>query len=167
MNDIAQSTDLVSLAEDFIAIKQESLSRELAEKYLVTKDEVSDVVDSFLRDTYGPALNLAESIQRKKQAVLLFIGKKDCAICQRCRPVLEEFIGEHKDLDPVILDYSQPEGLLYHLIHREDQGMLPLIAFIFQGKIIMNTCGECAAAEVYEKFFNDIGRGCSQNIYVH
>ena len=167
MNDIAPSPDLISLAEEFIAKKQDEMSWELAEKYLLSSDEVSEIVSSFLDDSYGPAMDRAEEIAKREGMVLLFIGRKDCTICQRCRPVLERFIIEHRELEAVILDYSQPEGLLYHLIHREERGMLPLIAFVSRGKIMMKTCGECAAEQVYEKFYRDIKEECRQNLYVH
>ncbi len=159
--------DLVALAQDFMAMKQEQLALELAEKYGVPLNEVTGVVDSFLRDTYGPALRLAGVLHRKESAVLLFIGRKDCTICQKSRPVLESFLLGHKELEPVILDYSQSEGLLYHMIHRVDTGMLPLIALIFQGKICVISCGECVGSSVYEKYYSDIKAECSQNIYVH
>ena len=54
--------DLNLKVQGFMARKQERLARELAEKYGVPLNEVDDVVDSFLKDTYGPALRLAESI---------------------------------------------------------------------------------------------------------
>ena len=167
MNDIAPFLDLISLMEEFIAKKQDEMCRELAMKYLLSPDEVSEIVSAFLKDSYGPAMALAEEIEKREGLVLLFIGRKDCTICQRCRPILEKFIKEHQELEPVILDYSQPEGLLYHLIHREERGMLPLIAFIFRGKIMMKTCGECAAEHFYEKCYRDIREDCRQNLYVH
>ena len=167
MKDVATSPDLISLAEEFIAKKQDEMSRELAEKYLLSSDEVSEIVSSFLDDSYGPAMGRAEEIAKREGLVLLFIGRKDCSICQRCLPVLENFVAEHKDLQPVILEYSQPEGLLYHLIHREKRGMLPLIAFIFRGKIMMKTCGECATIHVYEEYYRDMNLECRQNLYVH
>ena len=167
MNDVAPSQDLISLAEDFIAVKQEEMSRDLAEKYLLSSDEVSEIVSSFLDDSYGSAMARAEEIAKREGLVLLFIGRKDCSICQRCLPVLEDFVAEHKDLEPVILEYSRPEGLLYHLIHRAKQGMLPLIAFIFRGKIMMKTCGECATIHVYEEYYRDMDQECRQNLYVH
>jgi len=167
MNDVSPSMDLISLAEDFIAAKQEEISLELSRKYLLSSDEVSEIVSTFLEDSYGPAMALAGEIAEREGLVLLFIGRKDCAICQRCHPVLERFIIEHREIEPVILDYSQPEGLIYHLIHREVRGMLPLIAFISQGKIMMKTCGECAAEHVYEKCYRDIRDECRQNLYVH
>ncbi len=167
MNDLAPSMDLISLAQEFLATRQEEMKRELAAKYLLSEDEASDIVTSFLQDSYGPAFALGEEIAGREGLVLLFIGRKDCAICQRCQPILNEFVTEHKDIEPVILDYSQPEGLLYHLIHREAQGMLPLIAFIFRGKIMMKTCGECAAIQVYEKHYRNMREECRQNIYVH
>ncbi len=150
-----------------MAINQERLARELAEKYEVPRNEVEDVVDSFLNDTYGPAIRLAEAIHDKKRAVLLFIGKKDCAICQKSRPVLDSFLLSHSDLEGVSLDYSQPEGLIYHIIHREEKGMLPLIAFIFQGTVRMISCGECIGTAAYEKYYSELHAVCSQNIYVH
>ena len=167
MNDVSPSMDLISLAEDFIATKQEEISLQLAGKYLLSSDEVSEIVSTFLEDSYGPAMALAGEIAGREGLVLLFIGRKDCAICQRCYPVLERFIIEHREIEPVILDYSQTEGLIYHLIHREERGMLPLIAFIFKGKMMMKTCGECAAEHVYEKCYRDIRDDCSQNLYVH
>ena len=159
--------DLNLQALGFMARKQERLALELAEKYGVPLNEVEGVVDSFLKDTYGPALRLAEAIHDKEEAVLLFIGKKDCAICQKSRPILESFLLSHTDLERVILDYSQSEGLLYHMIHREEKGKLPMIAFIFQGTIRMISCGECISTAVYEKYYNELHAVCSQNIYVH
>ena len=167
MNDVAPSLNLISLAEEFIAKKQEEIGLELAMKYRLSFDEVSEIVSAFLEDSYGPAMALAEEIGRREGLVLLFIGRKDCTICQRCMTILERFIIEHREIEPVILEYSQPEGLLYHLIHREERGMLPLIAFISQGKIMMKTCGECAAEHVYEQCYRDIRDDCRQNLYVH
>jgi hypothetical protein len=167
MNKTAPSMDLNIQAQGFMTWKQEQLAQELAEKYGVPLNEVEGVVDSFLKDTYGPALRLAKAIHDKEKAVLLFIGKKDCVICQKSRPILESFLLSHTDLERVLLDYSQSEGLLYHMIHREEKGMLPMIAFIFQGTIRMISCGECISAEVYEKCYNELQAECSQNIYVH
>jgi len=59
MNDVSPSMDLISLAEDFIATKQEEISLELAGKYLLSLDEVSEIVSTFLEDSYGPAMALA------------------------------------------------------------------------------------------------------------
>jgi hypothetical protein len=99
--------------------------------------------------------------------MLLFIGKKDCAICQKSRPILESFLSNHADLEGVLLDYTQSEGLLYHMINEEEKGMLPLIAFIFQGTMRMISCGECICTAVYENCYNELHAVCSQNIYVH
>ena len=130
-------------------------------------EEVAGVVESFLEDTYGPAKRLAEVFAAKNETMLLFIGKKDCNVCRRCEPILEDFLKNHKDLELANLDYSQPEGLLYHMIHDQDRGMLPLIAFIFRGKIMMVFTGECHCSKVYEKCYSDILAKCSQNIYAH
>ncbi|WP_424444830.1 hypothetical protein [Methanothrix sp.] len=167
MNDLAPSADLISLVQESLASREEAMKRELAAKYLLCEDEASDIVSSFLQRSYGPAFALTEEIARREGTVLLFIGRKDCAICQRCQPILSEFILEHKDIEPVILDYSQPEGLLYHLIHRDEQGMLPLIAFISCGKIMMKSCGECAAIQIYDEHYRNMSEECRQNIYVH
>ncbi len=148
-----------------MTVQQERLRKELAQKYGVPEDEVTGVVDSFLKDTYGPAQKMAEDISIKANPVLLFIGKKECQICQRSLPDLERFLMAHQDLEPVKLDYSQPEGLLYHIIQQQDKGMLPLIAMIFQGRIRMIFTGECLHATVYEKYYNDLRSESSQNIY--
>ena len=99
--------------------------------------------------------------------VLLFIGRKDCNICKRSEPILESFISSHTDLQLVILDYCQPSGLLYHMIHNQKNGMLPLIAFILNGDIKKIFTGECVNTEVYERYYNDMLAECSQNIYAH
>ena len=155
--------NLKAQVQGFMAKKEVQLSDELAEKYGVPPEEVAGVVNSFLKDTYGPAIRLAQDIDGKEGVVLLFIGRKDCNICRRSEPILESFLSCHKDLELVKLDYSQPSGLLYHIIHSQENGMLPLIAFIFQGAIRMIFTGECLHAAVYEKYYNE----CSQNIYVH
>jgi hypothetical protein len=159
--------DLMARVQGFIAMKQKKLAEELAEKYRVSEDEVSEVVESFLSDTYGPAQKLAGDICGKEMPVLLFIGKKDCAICKRCLPDFERFLQEHKELEPIRIDYSQAEGLLYHMIQQQDKGMLPLIAMIAQGDIKMFFAGECIGREAYEKYYHDLHRECSQNLYAH
>ncbi|NMC10195.1 MAG: hypothetical protein GYA39_04345 [Methanothrix sp.] len=147
--------------------KQEKLREELAEKYGVPEDELSGIVDSFFRDTYGPAIELAEAIKSKERPVLLFIGRKDCNICQRSLPALERFLHNHKELELVKLDYSDAQGLIYHMIQQQDRGMLPMIAMIFRGSICMLFTGEGIHEEIYEKYFNKLRSECSQNIYVH
>ena len=103
--------------------------------------------------------------RRKEHPVLLFIGRKDCTICQRSQPYLEKFLLDHKDLEGVLLDYSLPEGLLYHIILQHEEGMLPLIAMIFRGSIRMIFTGKCVHDAIYEKYYNDLRTECSQNIY--
>ena len=159
--------DLKAQVQGFMAKKQVQLSDELGKKYGVPPEEVAGVVESFLADTYGPAISLAQAIVGKEGAVLLFIGRKDCAICRRSEPILESFLSSHKDLELVKLDYSQPSGLIYHMIHNGEKGMLPLIAFIFQGAIRMIFTGECLHSAVYEKYYMDMLAECSQNIYAH
>ena len=159
--------DLKAQVQGFMAKKEEQLSDELAEKYGVPPEDVAGVVNSFLNDTYGPAIRLAQAIDNKEGVVLLFIGRKDCTICRRSEPILETFLSRHKDLELVKLDYSQPSGLLYHMIHNGEKGMLPLIAFIFRGVIRMIFTGECLHNDVYEKYYNDVLAECSQNIYAN
>ena len=159
--------DLMALVQGFMAEKQEQLSDELAEKYGVPPEEVAGVVDSFLKDTYGPATRLAQAIHDRQGVHLLFIGRKDCPVCQKSEPILESFLSRHNDLELIKLDYSEPCGLLYHIIHRQENGKLPLIAFIFHGAVGMIFAGECLHAAVYEKYYNDMLAQCSQNIYAN
>ncbi|MFA6372365.1 MAG: hypothetical protein WCW68_07055 [Methanothrix sp.] len=167
MNKIAPPMNLKTQVQGFMAKKEVQLSDELAKKYGVPLEEVADVVNSFLKDTYGPAIRQAQAIDHMVGMVLLFIGRKDCNICKRSEPILESFLSHHKDLELVKLDYSQPSGLLYHMIHNQEKGMLPLIAFICQGDVRMIFTGECLHLDVYEKYYNDMLAECSQNIYAH
>jgi len=167
MNKTALSMDLKAHVEGFMAKKEKELCDELAEKYGVPLEEVAGVVESFLKDTYGPAIKQAWTIDRMGKKVLLFIGRKDCNICKRSEPILESFLSRHTDLELVKLDYCQPSGLLYHMIHNQEKGMLPLIAFIFNGAIRMIFTGECIHPSIYEKYYNEVRSECSQNIYAH
>ncbi len=157
--------DLMSRVQGFMARELERQSTELAEKYGVPQEEVSGVVESFLNDTYRAALEQAEAISRMERPVLLFIGRKDCAICRRSLPGMEEFLRGRPDLELVRLDYTEAPGLLYHMIVQQEKGMLPLIAMILKGCIRMLFAGECIGAEVYEKYYGDLQSGLSQNVY--
>lgn len=148
--------DLMSRVQEFMASQLKRLSEELAEKYGVPQEELCDEVTSFLMATYGPAQEAATAICNRERPAILFIGRKDCAICQRCQPELERFLQDHEELDLVKLDYSQPEGLLYHMIQHEENGMLPLIAMIFRGCIGAVFTGECVQPEVYERCYRDL-----------
>ena len=159
--------NLKAQVQGFMAKKEVQLSNELAEKYGVPLEEVADMVKSFLKDTYGPAIKQAMAIDCRKGVVLLFIGRNDCNVCKRSEPILESFLSRHKDLELVKLDYSQPSGLLYHMIHNQEKGMLPLIALIFQGAVRMIFTGECLASAVYENYYNDLLAECGQNIYAN
>lgn len=167
MNKTRPATSLLDQLQDFMARKEEQLSEELSEKYGVPLEEVACVVQSFLKDTYGPAIRLAEELAGKNGPMLLFIGKKDCNVCRRCKPILDGFLSRHDELELVSLDYTQPEGLLYHIIVNQGTGMLPLIAFHLQGTIRMTFTGECSPLSVYEKCYGDILSECSQNIYAN
>jgi hypothetical protein len=160
--------DLNAQVQGFMARKEEQLSDELAQKYGVPLAEVADVVNAFLKDTYGPAIRQAQAIDHMgTKMVLLFIGRKDCRICKRSEPILESFLSRHTDLHLVKLDYCQPSGLLYHMIHSQKNGMLPLIAFILNGAIKKIFTGECLNTDAYERYYNEMLAECSQNIYAH
>jgi hypothetical protein len=161
--------DLKAQVQGFMVRKEEQLSGELAQKYGVPLAEVADVVNSFLKDTYGPAIRQAQAIDRMggRKMVLLFIGRTDCNICKRSEPILESFFSNHTDLQLVKLDYCQPSGLIYHMIHSEKNGMLPLIAFILNGAIKKIFTGVCLNTEAYERYYNEMLAECSQNIYAH
>ena len=167
MSKTAPAIGLLDLMQDFMAIKEEELSQELGEKYGVPPEEVADVVRSFLKDSYGPAMKLVEELAAKRGPLLLFIGKKDCAVCSRCKPIIDCFLSRHKEMDLVAVDYSQPEGLLYHIMVSQEAGMLPLIAFIIEGQLRHSFTGECSALSVYERCYGDIFSECSQNIYAN
>lgn len=159
--------DLMSRVQEFMASQLERLSVELAKMYDVPAEEFSDDVDAFLRETCGPAVEAATAICSRERPVVLFIGREDCAICQRCQPVLARFLQDHEELDLVKLDYAKPEGLLYHMIHHEAKEMLPMIAIIFRGSIRKLFTGKCSQPEVYERCYRDMrSEGC-QNIYAH
>jgi hypothetical protein len=167
MSKTPPSPSLLDLMRDFMVRKEEQLGEELGEKYGVPPEEVADVVLSFLKDAYGPAMALMEELAAKSGPLLLFIGKKDCAVCSRCKPIIEDFLLEHPELEMVAIDYSQPQGLLYHIIVNQESGMLPLIAFILQGQLRLSFTGECSALSDYERCYSDILSECSQNIYAN
>jgi len=167
MKKTAPAVKLLHMMGDFLARKEREFSQELGSKYGVPPEEVSDVVRSFLRDCYGPATGLAKEISEKSGPLLLFIGKKDCAVCRRCEPVIEDFLSGHEELELISLDYSQPEGLIYHIIVNQEAGMLPLIAFILQGELRLYFTGECAGISVYERCYSEILSQCSQNLYAN
>lgn len=157
--------DLMDHINGFMNSKLKDFSVKLAEKYGVPESEVEDSVSKFLADTYGPALNTAEEISKKDMPVLLFIWRNGCSICQRSKPELDKFAQAHPDIELIALDYSDPKGLLYHMINNEENGMLPMIAMIFQGKIKMVFTGVCIHPEVYEKYYKELRVECGQNIY--
>lgn len=148
--------DLMSRVQGFMAFKLKRHSEELAKKYGVPEEEVSYIVSDFLKDTYRPAMEVAESISRRGRPVMLFIGREGCDICQRSKPELDLFLQNHNDLELVLLDYSKPEGLLYHMIQQGETGLLPMIAMIHQGCIRMIFTGKCVHPEVYERYYEGL-----------
>lgn len=156
MNNTQQPMNLSKNAQEFMAKKHHQLSRELAEKYDIPPEEVAGVVQSFLDDSYGPAVRLAEKLSGKSGALLLFIGKRDCSVCERCKPILRDFLSRHDEIEVAKLDYAEPEGLFYHIINGKDGGRLPMIAFIFRGEIRMVFTGDCSSVDVYERCYKRI-----------
>jgi hypothetical protein len=156
MSNTAQLMDLMGLVQAFLKSQQSRLKRELAAKYDVPEDELSDNVSDFLKKAYGPAEELISALSRCEHTVVLFIGRKGCAICQKSQPGLERFLKRHGDVKLVKLDYSDPRGMLYHILHQEKTGMLPLIAMISEGQVKMIFTGECILPEAYEKYYNSI-----------
>lgn len=146
--------DLMGRANGFMATKLKRFSEELAEKY--PENDIEDIVSGFLKDTYGPALDMADVLVEKDRPVLLFIGREDCAICRRSLPELEKFLSAHKELELVKIDYSDKRGLLYHMINQDEKGLLPMIALIFSGDIKMVFTGVCIHPDVYEKYYVEI-----------
>jgi hypothetical protein len=100
-------------------------------------------------------------IFRTNPPSILFIGQENCTICRRCRPELETFLMRHKDMQFFKIDYSEPEGLLYHMIHPGDRGLLPMIALIFEGCIRMVYTRECVLTDVYENYYISLRSECS------
>ncbi|MEI8003727.1 MAG: hypothetical protein WCG94_05270, partial [Methanothrix sp.] len=66
MNKTAPFMDLKSQVQGFMAKSQERLCEELSEKYGVPLEEVDGVVNSFLEDTYGPAIRMSQAIDSKE-----------------------------------------------------------------------------------------------------
>ena len=165
MRDTAPVMDLMIHVHRFLDEKQRTMSRDLAEKYGVPEEDVRDAVSGFLGDTYGPALELAAEISGIKKPVMLFVHKADCAVCKRSLPVLDEFVKKHHDIILMKVDYSDPAGVIYHMLSHDDKGLLPLIAMIYNGSIGMVYNGECIHSEIYEKSYVSLRAGCGQNIY--
>jgi hypothetical protein len=154
--------DLTSLVQASMDDRNSMLKKALAQKYGVPEEELSEIVSVYLRDAYGPALEVAKSISESECPVVLFIGKEGCAICQRSRPELNRFLERHGEVKLVKLDYSEPPGLLYHAIHSGEGGMLPMIALICGGCVTKLFTGECVLPDVLEKHYAAMVSGCGQ-----
>jgi hypothetical protein len=110
------SMDLKSRLQGYFSFKLERLSADLASKHGMARDEAEDLVRDFLRETYGPAERLAWELSQEEEPVVLFIGKADCAVCQRSKPALLKFLRTHPELKLISVDYSDLRGLLYHIL---------------------------------------------------
>jgi len=152
----------MGLVQEFITQKRARLRTTLAAKYGLSSeemDEVQEAVDLFLEKNYGPAVSLAEEISKIQQPVVLFIGREDCAICQESKPLVTKFVQDHGDVRFVKLDYSDPAGRMYHILHQEDRGLLPLTALIYRGCVRMLFTGQPVSSETYESYYHALGSG--------
>ncbi len=157
--------DLKSHVQDYFSSKLQRLSADLASKHGMTRDEAEDVVRDFLKETYGPAERLVQELSQEENPVVLFIGKADCVVCQRSMPALLKFLRKHTELKLISIDYSDPWGLLYHILYDGEKGPLPMIAMIYKGSVKAVVTGECVHQEIYERCYSSLGPDGSQNIY--
>jgi hypothetical protein len=97
--------------------------------------------------------------------VVLFIGKADCAVCQRSKPALLKFLRTHQELKLISVDYSDLRDLLYHILQDGEKGPLPMISMIYRGSVKAIIIRECIHQEIYERCYSSLGPGGSQNIY--
>lgn len=152
--------DLMDRVQNFLVKQHEKLLNDLLDKYGIPPDEhgeYEEVVSRFLEETYGPAEKLAESICKIEQPAILFIGEKDCPICQNSQRELDLFINFHKDVKLVRIDYLKPQGMLCHMINREDfDGLLPIIAVLYRGCLKKVWSGEIITPDVYEMYYNTL-----------
>jgi hypothetical protein len=51
-------------------------------------------------------------------------------LMSRVQGFMAFFLQNHSDMEPVLRDYSNPEGLLYRMIQQGETGLLPMIAMI-------------------------------------
>lgn len=157
--------DLKSRLQGYFSFKLERLSADLASKHGMARDEAEDLVRDFLKETYGPAERLAWELSQEENPVVLFIGKADCAVCQRSKPALLKFLRTHPELKLISVDYSDLRGLLYHILQDGEKGPLPMISMIYRGSVKTIITGECIHQEIYERCYSSLGPGGSQNIY--
>ncbi|HOT07229.1 MAG: hypothetical protein A4E45_01130 [Methanosaeta sp. PtaB.Bin039] len=146
--------ELKAQVQEFLKAQSRTVKGELASKYGVPPEELEEVAAGILETTFGPALMLARQIESHPGAVLLFIGRQDCPICSDDRPVVEAFLSSHRGVRREIRDYTEPEGLIYHMLNREDQGMLPLIALISGGQVAMLHTGKRLTQEDLERGYH-------------
>ncbi|NYT02940.1 MAG: hypothetical protein GKC10_09335 [Methanosarcinales archaeon] len=153
---------LTGLVQEFLAQNRDRLRSMLAAKYGISSEEMDEVraaVDRFLEKNYGAAVSLAEEISEMQQPVMLFIGREDCAICQESKPAVLRFAGDHREVRLVKLDYSEPAGRMYHILHQEDKGLLPLTALIYRGCVRMLFTGKPVPSETLESYYRALKSG--------
>lgn len=141
--------ELERLIREFLVRSRRALRAQLEAKYGLDPNEIDEILDRMVRRVYGPALTLAERLKHGR--VALFIEREGCPVCRDAAPELERFLKEHPDFRCTRLEYSTPEGLIYHILHQEESGRLPLVALISDGRVIMLETGGARAFADYER----------------
>lgn len=141
--------ELERLIRDFLVRSRRDLRAQLEAKYGLDPDEIDEILDRMIHRVYGPALSLAESLKHGR--VALFIEREGCQVCRDAAPEFEHFLKDHPDFSCVRLEYSKPEGLIYHILHQEESGRLPLVALISNGTVLVLETGGARAFEEYER----------------
>lgn len=141
--------ELERLIRDFLVRSRRDLRAQLEAKYGLDPDEIDEILDRMIHRVYGPALSLAESLKHGR--VALFIEREGCPVCRDAAPEFERFLEDHPDFSCIRLEYSKPEGLIYHILHQEESGRLPLVALISDGTVMMLETGGARAFEEYER----------------
>ncbi|MCQ8903808.1 MAG: hypothetical protein NQU42_06940 [Methanothrix sp.] len=141
--------ELERLIRDFLVRSRRDLRAQLEAKYGLDPDEIDEMLDRMIHRVYGPALSLAESLKHGR--VALFVEREGCSVCRDTTPELERFLKDHPDFSCIKLEYSKPEGLIYHILHQEESGRLPLVALISDGTVMMLETGSARAFAEYER----------------
>lgn len=148
--------ELGSRIREFLVSRRRKLRAELESRYGVPPEEMDGLVDRVIDQTYRKALALAEEISCMKRPVLLFIWQSACPICRDSHPEFAQFSENHPEILPISLDYSKAEGLIYHILNQEDDGMLPLISLISNGELKMMSIGRRVTLEMYESIYSSL-----------
>ncbi len=132
--------ELKRLVSDFVERSRRDLRAQLESGYGLDPDETDEIVDRALFKVYGPALALADKLCSGR--TVLFIEKEGCPVCRAAAPELERFLRDHPDFACLRIEYSTPEGLLYHILYAGESGKLPLVAVISDGILMKLLTGD-------------------------